>query len=554
MKNYILLFILTGLLSNAVLAQDSTQAKTPKRQSFALIGGVSDMWYQNYPTRRDYVQSYTHFGIQYAAEVKPNVDVYGTLIYGIRHAKDMASAGIGLRYYLLDRETHKKFRPFANFSGEAIADNSTRSTYSDVDLTGSIGTGFDFKIAGSLYGRAMANVGFPFFQVGKVDFTDGRGTYAHYTAGLVYEWGNKPKPAPAKAAEPVSIDTDGDGIVDKEDKCPTVKGVRSNNGCPLDTDGDGIIDAEDKCPTVAGVKANQGCPLDTDGDGILNQLDLDSDGDGCPDAKEARVTGTLTSGTVVNLVNNNAVYPDPDMLMRFVDPIKYLDFKSYFESYFQKVIEDKCMRLFEFIQRKIDKIKIKNLAKMKNNDRDIFFEIHQIDIPRIHKRSLLCNLNIFSCFVKKKPLKRVETFINFEAFKRDFDSLVESILDTSRLDIKSLVSEDFNLFVHELYLSKLSNLYSNCFECNLKEIVDNFYLFFNIEQIISKQKGEITKQKLKLETLEEVKESFTCIVCFERERKVIFYPCKHYLCCSECIVKECPNCYVNIEKKLIISN
>ena len=283
-------------------AQDSTLTKSPKRQSFALIGGVSDMWYQNYPTRRDYVQSYTHFGIQYAAEVKPNVDVYGTLIYGIRNAKDMASAGIGLRYYLLDRETHKKFRPFANFSGEAMADNSTRSTYSDVDLTGSIGTGFDFKILGSLYGRAMANVGFPFFQLGKVDFTDGRGTYAHYTAGLVYEWGNKPKPAPAKAAEPVSIDTDGDGIVDKEDKCPTVKGVRANNGCPLDTDGDGIIDAEDRCPTVAGVRENAGCPADADGDGIIDAEDkcptvagvrenkgcpADADGDGIIDSEDA---------------------------------------------------------------------------------------------------------------------------------------------------------------------------------------------------------------------------------------------------------------------------
>ena len=260
------------------------------------------MWYQNYPTRRDYVQSYTHFGIQYAAEVKPNVDVYGTLIYGIRNAKDMASAGLGLRYYLLDRETHKKFRPFANFSGEVVADNSTRTTYSDVDLTGSVGSGFDFKILGPLYGRAMVNVGFPFFQLGKVDFTDGRGTYAHYTAGLVYEWGNKPKPAPVKAAEPVSIDTDGDGIVDKEDKCPTVKGVRANNGCPLDTDGDGVIDSDDKCPTVAGVKENQGCPLDTDGDGIIDSEDrcptvagvkanqgcpADSDGDGVIDSEDA---------------------------------------------------------------------------------------------------------------------------------------------------------------------------------------------------------------------------------------------------------------------------
>ncbi|MHA8084244.1 OmpA family protein [Aquirufa antheringensis] len=301
MKNFILLLILTTLFT-PTFAQDSTQAKTPKRQSFALIGGVSDMWHQNFVTRRDYVQSYTHFGIQYAAEVKPNVDVYGTLIYGIRNAKDMASAGLGLRYYLLDRETHKKFRPFANFSGEVVADNSTRSTYSDVDLTGSIGAGFDFKIAGSLYGRAMANIGFPFFQIGKVDFTDGRGTYAHYTGGLVYEWGNKPVPVPAKITEPVAIDTDGDGIVDKEDKCPTVIGVRSNNGCPLDTDGDGVIDAEDKCPTVAGVRANAGCPADADGDGIIDAEDrcptlagikanqgcpADSDGDGIYDSEDA---------------------------------------------------------------------------------------------------------------------------------------------------------------------------------------------------------------------------------------------------------------------------
>jgi hypothetical protein len=43
------------------------------------------------------------------------------------------------------------------------------------------------------------------------------------------------------------------------------------------------------------------CTNDTDGDGISNHLDLDSDGDGCPDAKEAGVTGTLTTGSLVNL-------------------------------------------------------------------------------------------------------------------------------------------------------------------------------------------------------------------------------------------------------------
>lgn len=306
MKKYILLTLLfTGLVSGAY-AQDSTEAKQPKRQSVALLLGTSDLWYQNYLTRRDYVQSYTHYGIQYAAEVKPNVDVYATLLYGKRNTKEMFSAGLGLRYYLLDRETHEKFRPFANLSGEIMSDNSSSITYSDVDFTGSIGTGFDFKIVGSLYGRAMVNLGFPFFQMGKVDFTDGRGTYTQYTAGLVYEWGNKPKPAPEsqKAAKPVEIDSDGDGIPDKDDKCPAVKGVRANNGCPADSDGDGIVDVEDKCPTVAGVRAKGGCPLDSDGDGIIDAEDqcptvagvlekkgcpapADTDGDGIIDSEDA---------------------------------------------------------------------------------------------------------------------------------------------------------------------------------------------------------------------------------------------------------------------------
>ncbi|MFM6944243.1 MAG: hypothetical protein ACKOXV_03065, partial [Bacteroidota bacterium] len=42
--------------------------------------------------------------------------------------------------------------------------------------------------------------------------------------------------------------------------------------------------------------------VDTDRDGIPNTLDLDADGDGCPDAKEASIIGTLTTGNIKNLV------------------------------------------------------------------------------------------------------------------------------------------------------------------------------------------------------------------------------------------------------------
>ena len=73
----------------------------------------------------------------------------------------------------------------------------------------------------------------------------------------------------------VEADTDGDGIVDSKDKCPTVAGTAKYNGCPMpDKDGDGINDEEDKCPTVMGLARYNGCPIpDTDGDGVNDELD-----------------------------------------------------------------------------------------------------------------------------------------------------------------------------------------------------------------------------------------------------------------------------------------
>jgi len=55
-------------------------------------------------------------------------------------------------------------------------------------------------------------------------------------------------------------DSDGDGVVDRKDKCPNLAGLTSNSGCPSDKDGDGVYDNEDKCPDVKGLAANKGCP------------------------------------------------------------------------------------------------------------------------------------------------------------------------------------------------------------------------------------------------------------------------------------------------------
>lgn len=75
--------------------------------------------------------------------------------------------------------------------------------------------------------------------------------------GLSYVFARSGSPAVAPA------DTDGDGVVDPNDRCPnTPAGVNvDRNGCPLDDDGDGVPNYKDKCPnTPAGRQVDEfGC-------------------------------------------------------------------------------------------------------------------------------------------------------------------------------------------------------------------------------------------------------------------------------------------------------
>ncbi len=115
-------------------------------------------------------------------------------------------------------------------------------------------------------------------------------------------------------------DRDGDGICDKDDKCPDEPGDKEHSGCPPppkllekvvkkdsfpDRDGDGVRDDIDKCPDIPGSARNDGCPLsDRDHDGILDEYDKcpdewgpitnggcplenDRDHDGTPDSEDA---------------------------------------------------------------------------------------------------------------------------------------------------------------------------------------------------------------------------------------------------------------------------
>jgi outer membrane protein OmpA-like peptidoglycan-associated protein len=72
----------------------------------------------------------------------------------------------------------------------------------------------------------------------------------------------------------ISVDSDMDGVPDYKDKCPFIRGIEINDGCPEDRDGDGVYDFDDVCPDIKGVAENLGCPRENHEEEITNRIFL----------------------------------------------------------------------------------------------------------------------------------------------------------------------------------------------------------------------------------------------------------------------------------------
>lgn len=99
-----------------------------------------------------------------------------------------------------------------------------------------------------------------------------------------YRFGGKPAEPVAPAAAPPPpppppSDTDGDGVIDPNDRCPgTPAGAKVDAvGCELDSDGDGVVDRLDQCPgTPAGAKVDaRGCEIVITLKGVNFEFDSD---------------------------------------------------------------------------------------------------------------------------------------------------------------------------------------------------------------------------------------------------------------------------------------
>jgi outer membrane protein OmpA-like peptidoglycan-associated protein len=164
-----------------------------------------------------------------------------------------------------------------------------------VELIGELGGAFGFK---DLARRASTDVSW--LLGGK--FASAQGIYVAAAAGtglthgvgspdarVVAQLGYLSAPKDKPKAAPAPTDRDGDGILDRDDRCPDVAedrdGFDDTDGCPdLDNDQDGVLDADDVCRDQPedrdGFEDTDGCPdPDNDADGVL-----DAD-DACPSVK-----------------------------------------------------------------------------------------------------------------------------------------------------------------------------------------------------------------------------------------------------------------------------
>lgn len=207
-----------------------------------------------------------------------------------KHYTLLAELDARINYNILAKEDYL-FAPYL-FAGITA---SHHPIYFGADIP--LGVGVNINLTNSKNNNIFLNLESGY----KIAGTDHDQNHLQHTIGFVYWF--KPgyrTPKSTVVIPPMIKDTDGDGVPDDEDACPSIAGPAALNGCP-DSDNDGIADNKDECPLVAGLPQFNGCP-DSDGDGISDNKDKcpylaglaqydgcpppDADKDGVPDADD----------------------------------------------------------------------------------------------------------------------------------------------------------------------------------------------------------------------------------------------------------------------------
>lgn len=182
---------------------------------------------------------------------------------------DIWTLSVGAQYHLAPE---CQWNPYLSFGAGLMQYDIDTTNSDDEDVFGYYGGGVKYPLSANTDFRLDLRHILDYRSDNRGSIHDGSDVKHHLQAmlGLTLSFGGKPEavkqePAPVAKEEPKTpVDSDQDGVLDPNDKCPgTAPGVRvESDGCPADTDGDGVADYKDACvDTPKGTEVDvHGCP------------------------------------------------------------------------------------------------------------------------------------------------------------------------------------------------------------------------------------------------------------------------------------------------------
>ena len=191
------------------------------------------------------------------------VTVHPRLLFAAHLGKLGLGFDVGYKY----RSEHPTTLPWA--------DEITLGPWLSLGITESLALRAEL-IAGKHVGTDVDGADFPMEVLGGVEYDTGElALYGGATLGLTDGIGDPDfrvivgvRYRKGVAQDQGYRDSDGDGVLDKDDLAPTEPedkdGFKDEDGAPeADNDHDGILDGDDECPELAGEADRRGCPRRT---------------------------------------------------------------------------------------------------------------------------------------------------------------------------------------------------------------------------------------------------------------------------------------------------
>lgn len=249
-------------------------------------------------------------------------------------------------------------------------------------------------------------------------------------------------------------------------------------------------------------------------------------------------------------------------LYEIVDDDSFNKFKQMVIDYISKRLFDKTCKLYINLRKQISEViakdlnhirlyheKIKQIEKNHSNnkikEKSCFETLCKCCIKKKKKNQLLRNYNLQSNSIK---ITNDMSYL-IEEIKNNFnEKAIEGICPTPTDEAKAFCDEKAKKFLDKPAIEE-----------RLREEVEYYSKYFKIESIIEKQKNTLKNQEEKKIKINDVRELNMCIICMESQRRIMFFPCHHLICCEKCvndgkIKDECPTCKRKIEDKIDIKS